>query len=153
MPKLRPTTKAAVLRRDGAACRYCGHRVYQDVPETWSNRLTMDHLWCNSEDGSNGMHNLVVSCRRCNKRKGSDDPVGKWLPLPPPEDPPALVAHGEVPDNGTPVVPVDRPRIHVPYLSRTKIREMEGGMWADAEMMRRLRWHRMDPSVDENATP
>lgn len=52
----------AVFRRDGYACRYCGR---SDVP------LTVDHIHLWESGGLSVEDNLISSCRRCNKLRGS----------------------------------------------------------------------------------
>jgi 5-methylcytosine-specific restriction endonuclease McrA len=50
---------AAVLRRDGHRCRYCGGHA-----------TTADHVVPRSKGGTDSMHNLVAACRSCNGSKG-----------------------------------------------------------------------------------
>lgn len=62
----------AVFRRDGYACRYCGR---DNVP------LTVDHVILWEECGLSVEENLISSCRRCNKLRGSMQ-YGDWLDSP-----------------------------------------------------------------------
>lgn len=59
-----------IKERDANRCRYCGIRV------NWNDRSgskggTYDHV---DPDGINSLDNVVVSCRRCNSRKGHRTP-------------------------------------------------------------------------------
>lgn len=61
-----PELRAAIRRRDGDHCRYCGVEV------AWHDRRgprggTYDHV---APYGGNDAGNLVVACRSCNSRKG-----------------------------------------------------------------------------------
>lgn len=75
-----------VKARDGAECRYCGrtdltsNREFEADPRF----LTIDHIIPLMEGGTNGVKNLVVCCRTCNRRKGSFslERLG-WAVLPP----------------------------------------------------------------------
>src|SRR5574338_652258 len=58
-----------VYRRDGYRCRYCGN---DKVP------LTVDHLVCWEAGGPSIEANLVSSCRKCNKVRGSTS-FAEWL--------------------------------------------------------------------------
>ena len=51
-----------VFKRDGYACRYCGR---DDVP------LTIDHLVLWEDGGPTIEENLLSSCKKCNKKRGS----------------------------------------------------------------------------------
>lgn len=51
-----------VFKRDGFRCRYCGRDT---VP------LTVDHVILWEEGGATVEANLISSCRRCNKLRGS----------------------------------------------------------------------------------
>ena len=72
-----PELKAAVRRRDGDRCRYCGATV------RWNDRRgerggTYDHI---DPEGTNTFENLVVACRGCNSRKGARTPDQAEMPL------------------------------------------------------------------------
>jgi hypothetical protein len=58
-----------VFRRDGYACRYCGR---DDIP------LTVDHLVLWENGGPSTEANLVSSCKKCNKTRGSVE-YADWL--------------------------------------------------------------------------
>ncbi len=62
-------TRAAVLRRDGRRCRYCGST---DGP------FHIDHIKPRSRGGSNSPRNLTVACRTCNTSKGAKS-LKDWL--------------------------------------------------------------------------
>lgn len=124
--KTSSTAKAFVVARDGAACRYCGTRVYGDAPEDAPQRLTLDHLWPRSLSGSNGIFNLVVACWRCNQDKKQNKPEGQWAPLPPPKDPPLLVIWGSMDLSDEPIVRTTRPRMTIPFLSRESLKRKGG---------------------------
>lgn len=76
-----PALKAAVRRRDGDRCRYCG------VDVNWADHRsgrggTLDHVDPNLAAGE---ANLVVSCKACNARKKDRTPQQaglRLLPLP-----------------------------------------------------------------------
>ena len=56
-------TRFEVFKRDKFTCQYCG-RMAPDVV------LEVDHIKPVSEGGTNGMLNLITSCRDCNRGKG-----------------------------------------------------------------------------------
>lgn len=53
-----PLTRAALMRRDGYRCAYCGRRAE-----------TIDHVVPRSRGGDHVWENCVASCMRCNTRK------------------------------------------------------------------------------------
>lgn len=53
-----------IYRRDAFTCQYCGSRPPLD-------ELSLDHLIPRSRGGLSSWANCVVSCLRCNRRKGS----------------------------------------------------------------------------------
>ena len=59
----------AVFRRDGYRCRYCGA---DDVP------MTVDHVVRWENLGDSVPNNLICSCRKCNKTRGSMEYLD-WL--------------------------------------------------------------------------
>lgn len=68
---------AAIRRRDGDSCRYCGCAV------NWKDRKgrrggTYDHV---RPRGDNTLENVVVSCRECNMTKGPRTPEEAGMPL------------------------------------------------------------------------
>jgi hypothetical protein len=62
---------AAVLRRDGNCCQYCGS----------GEELTADHVHPVSRGGSHETSNLVACCLTCNRKKSNKFLV-EWLPDP-----------------------------------------------------------------------
>lgn len=57
-----------VFRRDGYVCRYCG----RNAP------LTVDHVILWEAGGATVVDNLLSSCRRCNKLRGSTE-YQRWI--------------------------------------------------------------------------
>ena len=62
----------SVFRRDNYRCRYCDNGK---VP------LTVDHVITWEEGGPSIEANLLASCRKCNKARGTT-PYGEWLKSP-----------------------------------------------------------------------
>ena len=58
-----------VFKRDGYKCRYCGK---EGIP------MTVDHLVLWEDGGPSIEENLLTSCRKCNKRRGSIQ-YADWL--------------------------------------------------------------------------
>ena len=56
-----PFTKNNLLKRDNYTCQFCGK----------NENLTIDHLTPKSKGGENGWLNCVISCRKCNGKKGN----------------------------------------------------------------------------------
>ena len=71
MPK---SKRQQVYERDNYRCVYCGE--WGGPKHT--DHLTLDHVLPSSRGGSNGMHNLVTACLRCNNMKGDRTP-GEWV--------------------------------------------------------------------------
>ncbi|MCX4468954.1 HNH endonuclease [Micromonospora sp. NBC_01655] len=87
--------KAAVRARDGDICRYCG-RACQHSDRVSDAGLTFDHV---DPEVADGMSNLVVACRGCNRRKSKRTPEAAGLVLlPAPGD--AQPAPGPTSDPG-----------------------------------------------------
>jgi len=61
---------AAIRKRDGDECRYCG-RVVDWTDRRGSAGGTYDHI---DPKGPNSLQNVVVACRGCNSGKGSRTP-------------------------------------------------------------------------------
>lgn len=63
---------------DNFACVYCGAKMGQTL-------MTVDHFIPLEQGGKNDHTNFLTACRRCNKKKGSGDPlvflsqVHRWL--------------------------------------------------------------------------
>ena len=58
-------TRKNIFLRDNYTCQYCG-RVGAN--------LTIDHIVPKSKGGSDSWENIVVSCMRCNNKKGDRSP-------------------------------------------------------------------------------
>lgn len=63
--------RAAVFRRDGYCCTYCGSERGDDP-------LHCDHVMPYSKGGTTTLDNLTTACRSCNTSKG-DRTVEEWL--------------------------------------------------------------------------
>ena len=64
-PKHRVTfSRKNIFRRDKYTCQYCGHRPPLD-------ELSVDHVVPRSRGGISSWSNYVLSCLRCNRRKGN----------------------------------------------------------------------------------
>ena len=57
--------RLAVYLRDGLCCCWCGYAIEDDV------LLTLDHLICRCEGGSDKARNLITACTRCNHNRGN----------------------------------------------------------------------------------
>jgi 5-methylcytosine-specific restriction endonuclease McrA len=71
---------AAVRRRDGDCCRYCGTKT------RWADRrsgagMVLDHI---DPATAAGAMNLVIACRSCNSRKGNRTPEAAAMTVLPP---------------------------------------------------------------------
>lgn len=64
--------KRKVIERDGYICRHCG----MDCSKSGSGGYHFDHVYPVSRGGETSIENLVMSCVRCNSRKGAK--VGIW---------------------------------------------------------------------------
>jgi 5-methylcytosine-specific restriction endonuclease McrA len=72
-----PLTRAALMRRDGYLCAYCGAAAD-----------TIDHVIPRSRGGAHAWENCVASCTKCNHRKADRliEELGwtlRWDPLAP----------------------------------------------------------------------
>lgn len=61
--------KAAVYRRDGRQCQYCG---------TTDGQFHVDHIVPRIKGGQDTLDNLVVACASCNLSKGSKS-ASEWM--------------------------------------------------------------------------
>ncbi len=64
-------TRQNIFKRDGHNCQYCGS----------DKDLTLDHLIPRSKGGKSSWNNLVTACKRCNARKGDNNPEASGLKL------------------------------------------------------------------------
>ncbi|MCA8940282.1 MAG: HNH endonuclease [Planctomycetes bacterium] len=89
-------SRKALFRRDNNTCQYCG-------ATPGARALTIDHVMPRSRQGGTDWHNCVVSCMRCNVRKGNRTPeeAGMKLARAPfrPSYLEALRINGEVPQD------------------------------------------------------
>lgn len=71
--KIRPAqlTNAALFKRDGHRCQYCGRHKDQLKGR---NRLTRDHIIPKSRGGKESWDNVVTACAACNHRKDDRTP-------------------------------------------------------------------------------
>lgn len=69
-----PVNNAALFKRDGHLCLYCGKQFDDDD-------LSRDHVMPISRGGADSWQNLVSACRRCNHFKGSRTPEEAGLRL------------------------------------------------------------------------
>lgn len=80
---IRPAKRAAIYRRDGNKCAYCGverlrlgHPVKEGV--TYAATFTLDHLIPRELGGTNVASNLVSACFRCNSAR-QDKSLRTWF--------------------------------------------------------------------------
>ena len=60
----------AAIKRFGGRCFHCGKKM---LPDGQPREQTLDHLRSRCDGGEDVLHNLVFSCRPCNRRKGATD--------------------------------------------------------------------------------
>lgn len=60
--QVRKDLRLAIYLRDGFHCVWCERDLHGAAPMD----LTLDHLICDSKNGSNEPSNLVLACRTCN---------------------------------------------------------------------------------------
>jgi len=70
---IRADKRLAIYLRDGFHCLYCLRDLHGADPSD----ITLDHLVCQADGGSNDEANLVTSCRHCNCSRG-DQPVSRF---------------------------------------------------------------------------
>lgn len=63
-----------VYARDGGTCQYCRKRVSRA-------EATYDHVLPRSKGGRTGWDNIVISCLKCNQRKGGRTPAEARMDL------------------------------------------------------------------------
>jgi 5-methylcytosine-specific restriction endonuclease McrA len=70
-----------IFERDQHTCQYCNQRFERA-------QLTLDHVTPRSRGGKTTWDNVVVSCMRCNTRKGDRTPQeARMFPIRPPAKP------------------------------------------------------------------
>lgn len=57
--------RLAIYIRDGFCCMYCG----RDLRRADASGLTLDHLVCRVNGGSDDSTNLITACRSCNSQR------------------------------------------------------------------------------------
>ncbi|MEC3975098.1 HNH endonuclease [Amycolatopsis sp. H20-H5] len=103
--------KLAARERDADTCRYCA-KVCKFSDRTSDNGLTFDHVDPLVADGIN---NLVVACRGCNRRKGRRTPAEAGMilldsrPAPTAAPPTTVTSPVTAPDTTTDTTPVATP--------------------------------------------
>lgn len=64
------TLRDAVEKRDGLVCRWCGCAVRRSDGSDRPDNATLDHIIPRRSGGPDAVENLVMSCYRCNQRRG-----------------------------------------------------------------------------------
>ena len=59
---IRPEKRLAIYLRDRMTCVYCLRDLHDADPRD----ITLDHVVCRADGGSNDATNLVTACRTCN---------------------------------------------------------------------------------------
>ena len=62
----------SAFERHGGHCFHCGK---WHPPQPLAGQCSRDHVRAQSRGGGHHLHNLVISCANCNRRKGSQDLV------------------------------------------------------------------------------
>ena len=70
---IRTDKRLAIYLRDGFRCLFCCRDLHGADPTD----ITLDHLVCQADGGSNDESNLVTACRHCNCSRG-DKPVSRF---------------------------------------------------------------------------
>jgi 5-methylcytosine-specific restriction endonuclease McrA len=70
---IRPVKRLAVYLRDGMRCVYCCADMHGAAPAD----ITLDHLICRADGGTNHHANLITACRSCNCSR-QDKPVARF---------------------------------------------------------------------------
>ena len=69
-----PLNNAALFRRDGHLCLYCGNRFAR-------RDLSRDHVRPLSQNGEDSWSNVVTACKRCNNHKAGRTPEAAGMQL------------------------------------------------------------------------
>lgn len=70
---IRPARRLAIYLRDSFTCIYCLRDLHGADPSD----ITLDHVICWVDGGSNHESNLVTACRSCNSGRG-DKPLARF---------------------------------------------------------------------------
>ena len=70
---IRAEKRLAIYLRDSFRCVYCCRDLHGAAPSD----ITLDHIKCQSDGGSNDAANLVTACRSCNCSR-QDKPLAKF---------------------------------------------------------------------------
>jgi 5-methylcytosine-specific restriction endonuclease McrA len=70
---IRADKRLAIYLRDRFACLYCLEDLHGADPAD----ITLDHITCKSDGGSNHENNLVTACRSCNCAR-QDKPLARF---------------------------------------------------------------------------
>lgn len=62
---IRDEKRFAIYLRDGLCCLYCGRDIESVV-------MSLDHLKCRSNSGSNSPRNLISCCVDCNSKRSDE---------------------------------------------------------------------------------
>ena len=73
---IRAEKRLAIYLRDGFRCVYCCKDLHDAAPTD----ITLDHIRCQSDGGSNHESNLVTACRHCNCSR-RDMPIARWAKM------------------------------------------------------------------------
>lgn len=70
---IRADKRLAIYLRDSFRCVYC----LRDLRDADPMDITLDHVRCQADGGSNHESNLVTACRACNCSR-QDAPLSRW---------------------------------------------------------------------------
>jgi len=70
---IRADKRLAIYLRDRFTCLYCCRDLHDADPAD----ITLDHVVCQSDGGSNDESNLVTACRHCNCER-QDKPLARY---------------------------------------------------------------------------
>jgi 5-methylcytosine-specific restriction endonuclease McrA len=70
---IRADKRLAIYLRDRFTCIYCLRDLHDAAPTD----ITLDHLTCQSDGGSNHESNLITACRSCNCSR-QDKPLNRF---------------------------------------------------------------------------
>ena len=70
---IRADKRLAIYLRDRFTCIYCLRDLHDAAPTD----ITLDHLQCQSDGGSNHESNLITACRSCNCSQ-QDKPLNRF---------------------------------------------------------------------------